>query len=461
MLLRTLLGLVLLACLHVAVAEERAAPQPASLQVGNRTVFMFRAALSGYSPQDRADAAERRLERALTANRPQHASSRSIAEGTQVLLDGALLFLVTPGDINTLAGDTTELLAHEAALQLGRALQERREQRSSRYLAQSLAVCALASGALVLALRVLAALRRRTRRRLELVLGHRLERVRLRNVRVLDAQHLIRFTQHASDVLAWSLGLLAAYVWLAFVLARIPYARRWGERLQHFLIDSAAEIGAGVAQAIPGLLVVALIVALARLASLMLASVFKRVESGELHLGWLDRDTAVPTRRLAGVLIWLFALAMAYPYLPGSHTAAFQGVTVLAGLMVSIGASSIVGQGAAGLILMYTRSLRRGDYVRVGDVEGTVIEPGVFETRLRTGLGVDVAMPNAWIMSNTISNYSRAQLLSHLHQNVVDVFNRQGVQITSPHFTQEPRHTHVVPPEQWNGVPTAAHQGER
>ena len=68
-----------------------------------------------------------------------------------------------------------------------------------------------------------------------------------------------------------------------------------------------------------------------------------------LQFGWLDQDTAVPTRRLASVVIWLFALAMAYPYLPGSHSAAFQGVTVLAGLMLSIGASSIVGQGAAGL----------------------------------------------------------------------------------------------------------------
>lgn len=533
MLLRTLFALLLLALCQLGHAQQVATPpsQPetpvARLVVGNRTVFVFRAMLSGYSPRDRADAAEKRLERALANNGPQQATIRSINEGTQVLLDGSLLFLVTPGDINALAGDTTDILAHESATQLGKALLERREQRSLRYLAQALALCAVASAALALAVWLLAALRRQARRRLEAVLGRRLARVRVRNVRVLDAEHLVHFARLAVDVLAWLAGLLAAYVWLAFVLARIPFARNWGERLQDFLLDTLTGVAGSIAQAIPGLLIVGIIAMLARLATATLASVFKRIESGELQFGWLEQDTAVPTRRLASVVIWLFALAMAYPYLPGSHSAAFQGVTVLAGLMLSIGASSIVGQGAAGLILMFTRALRKGDYVSIGDVQGTVVEPGVFDTRLRTGTGVDVAMPNAWILSNTIKNYSRvvpgafvldttvtigydtpwrqvhamleeaagategiaaeprpyvvqaalsdfyieyklvacstlssphtrAVLLSQLHQNVVDVFNRHGVQIMSPHFTQEPQQPHIVPPGQWYPKPALA-----
>jgi small-conductance mechanosensitive channel len=502
-------------------AQAQAGTPLARLAVGNRTVFVFRAMLSGYTPSDRAEAAEKRLERALALSGPQRASTRAIAEGTQVLLDGSLLFLVAPGDVNSLAGDTTELLAHESAAQLGKALQERREQRSPGYIAQALGLCALATGALVLLLWLLSGLRRQVRRRLEAILGRRLAQVRVRNVRVLDAEHLVHFMRLAMNVLVWFFGMLAAYVWLAFVMARIPFARNWGERLQQFLLDTAADIAGSVASAIPGLLLVAVIAALARLATATLASVFKRIESGELHFGWLDRDTAVPTRRLGAAVIWLFALAMAYPYLPGSHTAAFQGVTVLAGLMLSIGASSIVGQGAAGLILMYTRALRKGDYVSIGDVQGTVVEAGIFDTRLRTGMGVDVAMPNAWVLANTIKNYSRAvpgayvldttvtigydtpwrqvyamleeaaaategiaaepkpyvvqsalsdfyieyklvacselsspgnraELLSRLHQNVVDVFNREGVQIMSPHFMQEPQRPHIVPPGLWS-----------
>ena len=67
---------------------------------------------------------------------------------------------------------------------------------------------------------------------------------------------------------------------------------------------------------------------------------------------------------------------MAYPYLPGSETEAFKGLSVLVGLMISLGASSLVGQVASGLILTYTRTFRVGEYVRVDEHEGTVTDAG-------------------------------------------------------------------------------------
>jgi small-conductance mechanosensitive channel len=114
------------------------------------------------------------------------------------------------------------------------------------------------------------------------------------------------------------------------------------------------------------------------------------------------------TRRLAALVIWLFALAMAYPYLPGAETDAFKGLSVLLGLMVSLGASSLVGQAAAGLIVTYTRTVRMGEYVRVGENEGTVTELGIFTTRIRTGTGQELALPNSLITGTVIQNYSRA-----------------------------------------------------
>ncbi len=77
---------------------------------------------------------------------------------------------------------------------------------------------------------------------------------------------------------------------------------------------------------------------------------------------------------------------MAYPYLPGSGTDAFKGLSVLLGLMISLGATSVVGQAAAGLILTYTRTLRAGEFVRVGDYEGTVTEVGIFTTTIAPAL---------------------------------------------------------------------------
>lgn len=417
--LRRLLVAMLLMMLHCfATAADTlpvpqsgtpaAAPAPAKLVFANRTIFVFRSVLTGYPPEERAAGARKRLDAALARNGAQLPGTRPIAEGTQVTLDGALLFLVTPADINPLAGDTTDSVAGESAATLGKALLERREQASPRYLLIAAALCAAATLAYALILHGLRLMHRWVGKRSTQAISRRLGQVKLKNVRILDAEHYVAFMRHLVNLLIWGLRLMATYLWLAFVMGKIPYSRSWGERLQDYLIDVATSVAQGIIEALPGLVLVAVIAAIARLAMLTAASVFQRVESGELQIAWLDRDTATPTRRILNVVIWLFALAMAYPYLPGAHTAAFQGVSVLVGLMVSIGASSIVGQGASGLILMYARSLRKGEYVRIGESEGTVVELGMFETRLRTGLGEEITMPNAWVLSNTTKNYSRA-----------------------------------------------------
>jgi small-conductance mechanosensitive channel len=140
----------------------------------------------------------------------------------------------------------------------------------------------------------------------------------------------------------------------------------------------------------------------------LLRKLFDRVEGGGLSLRWLDADTVRPTRRIVNVVVWIFAVAMAYPYLPGAESEAFKGLSVLVGLMISLGASSVVGQAASGLIMMYTRTLRSGEYVRIGDHEGTVVDAGLFVTRIRTGLGEELTLSNSLVAGAVTKNYSRA-----------------------------------------------------
>jgi small-conductance mechanosensitive channel len=156
------------------------------------------------------------------------------------------------------------------------------------------------------------------------------------------------------------------------------------------------------------LLFVTVIFILARTMVRIGAVFFERVERGSIEVGWIDSDTAKPSRRIFSFVVWVFALAMAYPYLPGAQTEAFKGLSVLVGLMVSLGATSVVGQAFNGLILMFTRAFRSGDYVRIGDVEGTVTDLGMFATRIRTGMGEEITLPNSAVMATTTRNYSRS-----------------------------------------------------
>ena len=191
-------------------------------------------------------------------------------------------------------------------------------------------------------------------------------------------------------------------------MERLPRTRAVGEQLGAFVLGALAKIGGGVLHALPDVNVAAVIFLIARGAIALLRPVFDRAEQGQGQFGWVDRDLARPTRRLLNVGVWLFAIVMAYPYLPGSQTEAFKGVSVLEGIMVTLGGSSLFGQAASGMILMYTRTLRIGEYVRVSGTEGTIVGLGTFTTRIRTGLGEEVALPNALVMGSVISNFSRA-----------------------------------------------------
>ena len=79
---------------------------------------------------------------------------------------------------------------------------------------------------------------------------------------------------------------------------------------------------------------------------------------------WIYPETAQPTRRLVTALLWLFAVVVAYPYLPGSQTEAFKGISVFLGLMVTLGSSGLVNQIMSGFTITYSRALRLGDFVR-------------------------------------------------------------------------------------------------
>ena len=138
--------------------------------------------------------------------------------------------------------------------------------------------------------------------------------------------------------------LVVVDLWATYVLRQFAFTRYWGERSTEWLLGVLQQFASAFADAVPGLLTVVLIFFFARIATRANSALMQRVARGELQVAGLDRDTADPTRRIGNFLIWLFALAMAYPFLPGAQSDAFKGVSVMAGLMISLGASSVVGQ---------------------------------------------------------------------------------------------------------------------
>ena len=194
---------------------------------------------------------------------------------------------------------------------------------------------------------------------------------------------------------------------MRFVLGQFGFTRPWADAMTGWMLDLLRGWGHSIAGALPGLFAAILIFLLARLLTHTVSLTFRGVAEGRFQLFGIDQVLAEPTRKLVNVVIWLFALAMAYPYLPGSDTDAFKGLSVLVGLMVSLGASGIVGQAAGGFTILYSRTMSVGDYVRSGEVEGVVLQIGLFTTRLRTIAGVEVSIPNNVVLSGQLHNFSR------------------------------------------------------
>jgi small-conductance mechanosensitive channel len=405
---------VLLALLPQAAAgaDEAPAAAPAResmvLKVANRPVITLRGPIAGYSARERVTAAAERIEQSLAATATAAVAMEPAPEGTRVTVGGQHAFLVTKIDVDPLAGENTELVARYAAQRLERAIAERREQQTPRYLGIAFAYAAAASLLYGALLWLIFGANRWAGERLSATAARKAQALEVDGHRLLDASRVLGFTRRVITAGAWLLALLLTSIWLSFVLERFPYTRPWGEELHGYLIGFARELLLAVAGAVPGLLFAVVIFFAARTLARILSLFFERVQRGDRKVGWIDPDTARPTQRIAIFTVWVFALAIAYPYLPGAQTEAFKGLSVMLGLMASLGAASIVGQAFNGFILMYSRAFRAGDYVRIGEVEGTIESLGTFVTRVRTGLGELITLPNSTVMSAAIRNYSRS-----------------------------------------------------
>jgi small-conductance mechanosensitive channel len=393
-----------------AVVEASSAEpsgQVATLTFANRPIVTLRARLLGRDPADRVASAERVLDELIAEGYSGPVDSRAFPGGRIISVAARGIVALTAPDVDNLAGETVSGVTAQAVARLQLALAEAAEARTPRRLliAAGLAFLGLAVGALLLWALVRA--HRKFAGRLVEVAEQRLARTGITDVASLRASRVFEFQRGLLTALTVGAGMVVVYSTLTFVLRRFPYTRPWGESMRGFLFATVEDLALGVANAIPGLFTVALIVLIARFVLRLLGIWFNAIEAGRARVQWLYPETAQTTRRLVTVLLWLFTIVVAYPYLPGSQTDAFKGVSVFLGLMLTFGSSGLVNQIMSGFMVTYSRALRVGDYVRIGDVEGTVVHLGILSTKLKTYRGEETTIPNAVVVSQTTTDYSR------------------------------------------------------
>jgi small-conductance mechanosensitive channel len=130
------------------------------------------------------------------------------------------------------------------------------------------------------------------------------------------------------------------------------------------------------------------------------------IENGELTVPGFYADWANPTYQIVRVLVLAFLLIVIFPYLPGSDSAVFKGVSVFVGVLFTFGSAGALGNIVSGVVMTYTRAFKLGDRVKIGEVTGDIIEKTLLVTRIRTIQNEIVSIPNSTVISNHTINYS-------------------------------------------------------
>lgn len=236
----------------------------------------------------------------------------------------------------------------------------------------------------------------------------RTKRITSLRLRLLGLQQIMQLARMGVRLVSIALMLAGALVWLASLPALFPETQSLAGRLETAIVDELQVVATSILTALPGLGVILVILFVTRIAHEFLNHYFRSIEDGEVTSEVFDEVTAETTRRLLGVGLWLCAVIIAYPYIPGSDSPVFKGVSILAGLMVSLGANNLVGQILNGLILIYTRTIRPGDAVVIGETEGTIEQVGLFSCTVRTPNEELVTLPNSTVAAG-LRNFSQAR----------------------------------------------------
>jgi len=325
--------------------------------------------------------------------------------GLEIRTGNKLLMVLVPADA-ALEGVRPEVLAESHRQRIEREVTRYRSDREPGELLRDLAASAAASGILVALLLLSHFLFNKAQVALANKVKARIESMPQGTLQFIQRKQLQDALTATLRGVYRLLLVVLLYLWLEFVLGQFPWTRWISDDLLNFVTDPLVRIGKSMADYLPSLLFLIVLGLITRYGLRLIRLYFAAVERGRATLPNFDTAWSLPTYKLIRILVIGIALVMAYPYLPGSGSEALRGISVFAGLLLSLGASAAVGNVIAGYFNIFGRVIRVGDVIQVGDVTGAVTQIRLLTTRVRTIKNEEVTIPNSMIVSSHLVNYS-------------------------------------------------------
>jgi len=393
-------------------ADSEAELPSAPVVIDGSTLFRVRG--TSLFPADRRAAGIASRIRELAADRTVPVDAlRPVEIETGASIEAPGHHVMTVFDTEARYESVDRRLLTEALLRTIRgAVADYREARTRAALLRSAAYSGLATAILAALVALVIWLSRRAHTALESTYRQRVQAVGIQSFQIVRSEQIWVALRRALAVVRALVILGLVFVYVQYVLGLFPWTRGASNQLLQYFLDPLATMGWGLVNTTPDLVFLVILFFVTRYALKVVNLFFAAVGRGEVTLSGFEQEWADPTYKLLRIAIVALALVVAYPYIPGSGSDAFKGISIFLGIVFSLGSSSTIANVIAGYTMTYRRAFRLGDRVKIGDVTGDVTEMRLQATHLRTIKNEEVIIPNSSILSNEVVNYSS---LAHRH----------------------------------------------
>ena len=236
----------------------------------------------------------------------------------------------------------------------------------------------------------------------------KLKPISIQDYELLDTQKQVNLLVFLASLLRYAVMLLQLILTVPLLFAIFPQTKDLAYKLFSYIWEPIKSIFLGIVEYIPNLFTIFVIWLAVKYLVRLVRYLASEIQSERLKIGGFYAYWAMPTFHIVRFLLYAFMIAMIYPYLPGSKSGVFQGISVFVGLIVSLGSSTVIGNIIAGLVITYMRPFKLGDRIKLNDTTGNVIEKTPLVTRIRTPKNEVVTIPNSFIMSSHTVNFSQS-----------------------------------------------------
>lgn len=236
--------------------------------------------------------------------------------------------------------------------------------------------------------------------------GTKIKTLRLKSVDLLSAERTVEVLILITKFSRLVLQILLLYFFVTIVFSLFPFSSNWSGQLLNYVLNPVNVVIKAIVDFLPNLFFIIILSAVFRYAIRFVGFIFSEINNGNIEFPAFHREWAMPTYKIVRFLILVLAAIIIFPYLPGSNSPAFQGISVFLGILLSLGSSSAIANIVSGVVLTYMRPFKIGDRVKIADTVGDVVEKTLLVSRIRTVKNVDVTIPNAMVLGSHIINFS-------------------------------------------------------